>query len=249
MEMEQYFYEAFDNMERLGPGSIESTERAMEFYPKPKAPIKILDIGCGVGTHTFLLAKQFPNAKITAIDNHGPYIEQLNIAAKRNGVSERVHGMVLSMFEMPFDDESFDLIWSEGAIYIAGFEQGIKEWRRILKPNGYLICSEISWLTQNPSEEIARYWQEGYSGMDSIEHNLAKIEAAGYVPSGQFICPVTDWTTNYYDFIQKNLDTMRKKYTDNEVAMEVVGMLQTEIDIYKKYKDEYSYVFYSMKRE
>lgn len=33
----------------------------------------------------------------------------------------------MSMFEMDFEPESFDLIWSEGSIYIAGFQTGLKD--------------------------------------------------------------------------------------------------------------------------
>ena len=39
----------------------------------------------------------------------------------------------MSMFEMSFDDETFDLIWAEGSIYIAGFVRGIRDWKRLLK--------------------------------------------------------------------------------------------------------------------
>lgn len=38
--------------------------------------------------------------------------------------------MNCSMFEMPFTDESFDIIWAEGSIYLIGFERGLDEWRR-----------------------------------------------------------------------------------------------------------------------
>lgn len=143
--MEKYFYEAFEGMKRFGPGSDESTMRAAEMFPAKKKP-KILDIGCGIGTHTFAVAKKFPDADITAIDIYEPHIEKLNSLASEYGLSDRVRGIVMSMFEMTFENESFDLIWSEGAAYIAGFSNAIKDWKRLLKPGGYIICSEISWL-------------------------------------------------------------------------------------------------------
>ena len=143
--MEKYFYEAFEGMKRFGPGSDESTMRAAEMFPAKKKP-KILDIGCGIGTHTFAVAEKFPDADITAIDIYEPHIEKLNSLASKYGLSDRVRGIVMSMFEMTFENESFDLIWSEGAAYIAGFSNAIKDWKRLLKPGGYIICSEISWL-------------------------------------------------------------------------------------------------------
>lgn len=47
---------------------------------------------------------------------------------------------------MDFVPESFDLIWAEGYIYIIGFKKGLQDWKKFLKPGGYLICSEISWF-------------------------------------------------------------------------------------------------------
>ena len=58
----------------------------------------------------------------------------------------------MSMFEMSFDDETFDLIWAEGSIYIAGFVRG-SEIETSAEEGGYIVCSEISWLKENPSEE------------------------------------------------------------------------------------------------
>lgn len=209
---------------------------------------RILDIGCGVGTHTFLLAEHFRNATIIGIDNHAAYIDTLNEEAKKQGISDRVQGMKMSMFEMNFEEESFDLIWSEGSIYIMGFQKGLKEFKRFLKPNGYLICSEIGWLVENPSEESADFWNKGYLEMDTVTNKLEKIKMAGYEVKEHFVCPVTDWTTNYYDFVQRNLDAMKVKYEGNEEAIDVIGVLQLEIDIYHRHYDEYSYVFYAMKK-
>jgi len=52
------------------------------------------------------------------------------------------------MEELPFQDEEFDLIWSEGAIYNIGFERGLNEWRKFLKKRDiflllHLFCLKI----------------------------------------------------------------------------------------------------------
>ncbi|WP_422485704.1 class I SAM-dependent methyltransferase [Gudongella sp. DL1XJH-153] len=244
--MENYFFEAFDGMNRLAPGSEESTLKAISMYKGPKDNLKILDIGCGNGIHTLILARNFPKAKIIAIDNHESFINNLNNTIKRNGLSERVTGKCISMFDMDFEEQSFDLIWSEGAIYIAGFEDGLRDWRKLLKDDGYLICSEVSWLVDNPSDEISDFWDEEYPQIDTIKNKISQIEAAGYTYQGHFVTPSTDWTENYYIPLQANLNKMLDKYDDNDMAKEVVAMLQHEIDLYHKYGDEYSYVFYVM---
>lgn len=247
--MEKYFYEAFNGMKRFGPGSDESTLRAIKMFPANTSRLKILDIGCGIGTHTLILAKHFPEADIIAIDNHAPHIEKLNEAAAKRGDSCRIHGIVMSMFEMTFENESFDLIWSEGAAYIAGFSHAIRDWKRLLKPNGYIICSEISWISDAPSEESKLFWKEGYSEMNTVACKIKQIQEQGYDCTGHFICPVSDWTVNYYEPIARNLKKMEERYRGNTQAMEAVQNLRDEIILYKKHPSDYSYVFYAMKKK
>lgn len=245
--MQKYFYEAFENMERLGPGSNESTLNAIKLYNEKKKKINILDVGCGIGTQTFILAEYFKESNIIAIDNNKTYIEQLNKKAEEKGISNRVKGIEMSMLEMTFENESFDLIWAEGSIYIIGFKEGIKQWKRFLKDDGYIICSEISWIKEDISIESYTYWNNAYKEIDNINNKIKQIEDAGYINKGYFISPVTDWTDNYYNYIEKNLSKMKLKYS-NKQALDVIKILEEEIGIYKKYKDEYSYVFYSMKK-
>ena len=250
MKSEKYFYEAFENMNRLAPGSTESTERAIDLfglYNSKEAEIKILDIGCGRGAHTFTLAEHFPKAYITAIDINSRHIKAINEKAEQSGMSEIINAKAMSMFEMNFDDKSFDLIWAEGSVYIAGFTNGIKDWKHLLKKGGSIVCSEISWLRSNPSEESLKFWSEGYSEMNTISSKIKQIESAGYLPYGHFICPVTDWTDNYYTPLRKNLQNMKEKYKNVSDASDIISALQTEIDIYSRHSDDYSYVFYLMK--
>lgn len=234
-----YFDKLFERMKRLGPGSRESSRKALEFYPAG-GTLKLLALGCDAGMHTFLLAEALPEAEITAIDKHAPDIQ--------SGYSDRIGGLVKSMSEMVFADESFDLIWAEGAFYNTGFEPEIKRWKQFLKPGGYLIGSELSWLKPDPSEESRSYWQKKYPGIDTVENKIKQIEAAGYLVKGHYICPPTDWTKNYYNHLQKNINRMREDYMGINEAMAAADMLQEEIDLYRAHSEDYSYVFYAMER-
>ena len=61
------------------------------------------------------------------------------------------------MFNLKFEDGSFDIIWSEGAIFVIGFEKGLREWRRLLTPDGYVAVSELSWLQSDVPKEAKTY--------------------------------------------------------------------------------------------
>src|SRR5262249_11799155 len=63
------------------------------------------------------------------------------------------HGQRASMSALDFPDASFDLIWSEGAIYVMGFAEGLRAWKRLLKPHGAIAVTELSWLGPDIPEE------------------------------------------------------------------------------------------------
>jgi ubiquinone/menaquinone biosynthesis C-methylase UbiE len=66
---------------------------------------------------------------IVAVDNHQPYLDVLNEKVTRAGFSGRIQVLNHDMFTLDFKDQSFDVIWAEGAIYIIGFKKGIKSWK------------------------------------------------------------------------------------------------------------------------
>ncbi len=241
--MEKYFFEAFENMNRLGPGSEESTLSAIKHIDTTRK-VKILDIGCGIGTHTFLVANKIPNAEIIAIDNSQDFIDKLNEKAKLLKLNDRVMGICMSMFEMTFEDNSFDYIFAEGSIYIAGFTNGLSDWKRLLRKDGLIICSEISWTSDNPSIKVNNFWTENYSQMDSVANKIAQAESLGYDLMDFFPLPKEAWTDNYYVPLQNNLNTMKAKYTADKTALKVIDIIQEEINMYSEFNNEYNYVFY-----
>ncbi|MEW6497943.1 MAG: class I SAM-dependent methyltransferase [Cyanobacteriota bacterium] len=235
------FFELHQGLPREAPGNQESTRRAFSLLthlpPKPS----ILDIGCGPGQQSIVLA-QLSDGVITAVDTHEPFLEELKRRAIAQGVSEQVRFINASMFSLEFEAHSFDLIWSEGAIYIIGFEQGLKTWKPLLKPGGYLVVSELSWLKLNPPQEVREYWATNYPAMNSIEDNLKLIEAAGYRKISHFILPESAWWDDYYTPLEQRITLLRNQYKDDAILQEE----EQEIDFYRTYSDWYGYLFYLM---
>ncbi len=95
-------------------------------------------------------------------------------------------------------DGPFDLIWSEGSIFIVGFREGLAAWHSLLSPDGGLAVSEMAWLRSDPPEECRRFFAEVYPGMTTIAANLATIEACGYDVVGHFTEPESAWWDHYY---------------------------------------------------
>ena len=116
--------EYFSSVERQGPGSAETTIKALSFVEGLTDKSLIADLGCGTGGQTITLAQHTPG-QITGIDLFPDFINQFNSYAEHFNLQDRVKGIIGSMDELPFRNEELDLIWSEGAIYNIGFEYGL----------------------------------------------------------------------------------------------------------------------------
>ncbi|MFB4159718.1 class I SAM-dependent methyltransferase [Geomicrobium sp. JSM 1781026] len=246
--MESYFYEAFEDLSRLAPGSDSSTSKVATLVKKSTNNMKILDIGCGNGVHTLLLADLYPNARIIAVDTHQPYIDELLCRVERLGLEERIQVHNQSMLALDFPHEYFDLIWAEGSIYIIGFQQGLSEWKALLKPGGQLVCSEISWLHSSPSSASRSFWEEGYPEINTVANKVSQITENGYEYCFSYVLPYEDWTEHYYEPLARKLDEMTELYIDVPEALEVIGMIQMEIELFHDHPNDYSYVFYGMQK-
>ena len=241
------FFELHKDLPREGPGDNPSTRKALALLVDlPPRPL-ILDIGCGPGMQTVELAR-CTNGKIIAIDTHQPFLEKLKQRAQAEGLSDKITTINMSMFALDFEAKSFDAIWSEGAIYIMGFEQGLRACQPLLKPGGYVAVSEICWLRPQPPSEVQTFWAANYPGMRTVEENLEIVRAAGYREVGHFVLPPSAWWEGYYTPQEARIAMLRTKYRDDVEAIQLLDESQLEIDLYRKYSDWYGYVFYIMQK-
>jgi len=207
------------------------------------APLKIADMGCGTGASTVLLA-QLLNAQVTAVDFLQDFLDVLESRAENRGLSERISALCCSMDSVPFGDEEFDVIWSEGAIYNIGFEKGVREWRRYLKVGGLLVVSEITWLTASRPMELRKYWESEYPEIDVASSKIGVLEKNGYYPIGYFVLPEHCWLENYDRPMQDSFEDFLARNGNSDDAQAIVEAEKREIELYEKYKSHYGYGVY-----
>ncbi len=237
----------FSNTERQGPGSPEMTLKALSFIDNLTDNSVIADIGCGTGGQTMVLAQHAPG-RITGFDLFPEFIDLFNANAARLNLQDRVKGVVRSMDDLPFGNEELDLIWCEGAIYNIGFERGLNEWRRFLKPGGYIAVSESTWFTEKRPAEIEEYCAPHFPEMDTISGKIALIEKSGYAPVATFMLPETCWTDHYFTPMVKAQELFLEKYAGNETAEGFVMLQRNDAEMYLKYKEFYGYTFFIAKK-
>ena len=238
--------EYFSTMERQGLGSPEITLKALSFIDNLTEQSRIADIGCGTGGQMMTLAQNTP-CEIIGVDLFPDFIRIFNRNAQSENLHHRVKGVVGDMGNLPFCEEEFDLIWSEGAIYNIGFERGLNEWRKFLKQGGYIAVSESVWFTEERPAEIREFWQKAYPEIDNIPNKVAQMQKAGYLPVATFVLPETCWT----DFYAAQLpvqEAFLKKYNGDKTAEEYIGCERFEAGLYYKYKAYYGYAFFIGKK-
>jgi len=251
MEMPRIFYEVHSDLPREGPGDNESTDIAFKSLKNLPAKPRILDIGCGPGMQTIELAR-LSSGQIEALDNHQPFLDQLNLSAKKEGLSDRIKTVKGDMFNLKYEKVSFDLIWCEGAIFVIGFKKGLTEWRPLLVNNGYLVISEISWLKKGLPDELQSYMKEMYAGIESagvknIEENIKTARKSGFQVLKSFTLPEKDWE-DYYSSIEAKLPSLKAEYKDEQEVLECFAGEEKEIEMYRKYSDYYGDVFYVLQK-
>ena len=154
------------------------------------------------------------------------------------------------MDALPFDAESFDAVWSEGAIYNIGFANGTRAWRRLLKPNGILAVSELTWLTRDRPAELEQHWNHEYPEVDTASAKMAVLEDSGFSPVGYFVLPEHGWLENYYRPLQGRFAAFlaRNGNENAEAAAAIVAAEEREIALYERYSAYVGYGFYVARR-
>ena len=232
---------------RLGPGNDKSTRRALALCQHLPAEPEILDLGCGTGAQTLVLAEN-TDGHITAVDLIPNFLSKLDKEVVSRGLEDRIEIQEGDMKELPFPEDSFDLVWSEGAIYIMGFDNGLSEWRRFVKPGGYLVVSEVSWFSPDRPREVQDFWNENYPAIRRVEENLAAARERGWSPVGSFHLPKEGWVREYYQLLEERLTAFRRANVDDPDAQGVADLTEVEMTMYSRYSDYYGYEFYVFRR-
>jgi tocopherol O-methyltransferase len=112
---------------------------------------KILDVGCGIGGSSLYLAEKF-HAQATGITLSPVQAARATERAQEKGLSGKSQFIVANAQAMPFDDNTFDLVWSlESGEHMPDKTKFMQECYRVLKPGGTFIM--VTWC-HRPTDEL-----------------------------------------------------------------------------------------------
>ena len=155
-------------------------------------------------------------------------ISRVRKAAEYAGFADRLETVQADMNDMTFEPSSFDVIWSEGAIYFIGFELGLAKVKEFVKPGGYVAVSEAVWLESDPPREVVEFWKE-YPEIDTVERKLGIVSALGYESVGHFVLPASSWSKSYYDPLATRVSEYEDKWKGIRDAEDVLAEARQEI--------------------
>ncbi len=166
----------------LSPGG--DAETAMVLEGLDLSGRRVLDIGSGTGGCAFFIAHHFGPASITGIDVEAGVVDKANADAAARGVADAVRFVAVQPGPLPFDDGSFDLVFSKDSIvHIDDKHTLAAEIARVLAPGGVFACSDWMKGDDRPkSDELLAYEAlEGLGfGLASPDVYFAALRAAGF---------------------------------------------------------------------
>jgi SAM-dependent methyltransferase len=245
----QFFLKFHHGTPRQGPGTPEATAEAFRRIQSllPPSPA-ILDLGCGSGGQTLTLAS-LTSGTILAIDSYPAFVEELRERLAGRGLQDRVTAQTGDMTALELPPESFDLIWCEGAIFVLGFERGLKTLRPLLRGPGLVVVSEATWL--RPKSEIPRdvleFWSEPYPAMTDLEGNLALARSAEFTVLDHFTLAPEGWAA-YVDPLERRVNEVLAQHPGDPDAEEAARAERREFAMFRENLRFFGYEFFLLQR-
>ncbi|ANB13892.1 hypothetical protein AWJ20_4843 [Sugiyamaella lignohabitans] len=143
--------------------TVDNSVKFLVPYLKPDS--YVLDVGCGPGTITVDMAKNYtPKGKIIGMEYAGSVLEQAAAHAKENNVTN-IEFAVGDVHNLSYPDNTFDIVFAHQVVqHIGNPVVALKEMARVVKPGGVVAIrdSDYAGFFWYPELPALKKWQEVY---------------------------------------------------------------------------------------
>lgn len=146
------------------------------------------------------------------------------------------------------EPESFDLIWSGGALYYIGIDNALMVCRGLLRSGGCLAFTDAVWRKDDPPAAVKESFDLDYPAMGRAENVLAAISRCDFELLGRFTLPDEAWWDDFYTPMESWIEKLRSKYAADPEALGVLDQIAQEPEMHRWYSDWYAYEFFVVRR-
>jgi 27-O-demethylrifamycin SV methyltransferase len=147
---------------------------------------RLLDLGCGIGEPAIRLATKH-DIEVVGVSISKRQIERANERAEAAGLSDRLSFQLADAMDLPFPDESFDIVWAmESMHHMPDRWHVLRHAARVLRPGGRLAIADFLLIqgTDGKEPDAARVHEasKGVLTVVGLDEYLSHIREAGLVP-------------------------------------------------------------------
>lgn len=163
------------NLPIVHMGGLAATDELLALL-QVKESDRVLDVGCGTGFTACQIARTY-NCRVVGIDISGKMIERSKERVQKERLQDKVEFQVADVTQLPFDDDSFDVLIMESFLNILEgpniIKKALKEISRVVKPGGRVGANEVCADEETPPELMA-YIREQLKGSMGPGQGLAQ---------------------------------------------------------------------------
>ncbi len=229
-------------LEVLHPGGLRKTDEMARACGIGKGK-RVLDVGCGKGVTACYLAQKY-DCYVVGIDVSERMIEYARELARMKGLEDKVNFRVADAHNLPFEDNSFDIVIAECTTVLLDKERAFREFIRVLKPGGHIGDLEMMWRREPPKELVQRAYEvwEGFQTM-TLKEWKGFFEKLGLV--NIIAVDFTDEIPDMGRAFVKELGVvgLTKFLCKLVLRPDVLKAMLEYMEIFRKYKDYIGYCY------